>query len=845
LDPVTAALVGWLVNRIAAAGERMLARWLGRDKQANALRAVVSEAIRAAVNEITDPGDREAIAQALRRDDSGTPETGIGDLLALEDAVRHLVLPRLAVLAEQVHRADADHLIDAIAQNVMRGIQLNAARGGPLAPVADLLHHEQLAVIGGRIAGASERGADAGEEMARELKEMRRLLGSALPHSWSALVPSRPVRLAPRPAVLAGREQLLAHVHERLAGSGSGWPRVVALHGLGGAGKTSMALEYAHLHAEEYGVTWQFAAEDQATLAAGFAELARQLAGHDAFGADHVAQVHSSLAARQDAWLLLFDNAASHAALRPVLPPAGHGHVIVTSQDPHWPAGQAVEVPVLDQHVAAEFLLNRTGTADMGAARDLARQLGGLPLALEQAAAYMAVTGLSLAGYAGRFREQRATLLARGEPLGYERTVATTWSMAFRQLEQSAPPAVGLLRLVSCCAPEAVPLSLLLQPRPGLAGQLGAEVTSTLVPLLEDPLAAEDAVAALRRYSLVTPAGDGLVSVHRLVQAVTADQMPAELADQWRHAAAVLIDAAIPADPGSPETWPTCAALLPHTQAALTADSDGMGRIANYLGYSGSYLAARDLYKEVTEARMRIFGPEHANTLTSRNDLAYWTGLAGDAVKARDQFAALLPVRERVSGPEHPDTLTTSANLAQWTGVAGDAAGARDQFAALLPVRERVSGPEHPATLTVRAALARWTGTAGDAAGARDQSAALLPIRQRILGLTHPATLHTQYNLAYWAGAAGDAAGARDQLAALLPIRERILGPEHPDVLTTRTDLAYWTGAAGDAAGARDQLAALLPIRERILGPEHPDVLTTRTDLAYWTRQTGSGPRAT
>ena len=112
-------------------------------------------------------------------------------------------------------------------------------------------------------------------------------------------------------------------------------------------------------------------------------------------------------------------------------------------------------------------------------------------------------------------------------------------------------------------------MRLLLQPRPGHAGQLGDQVAPVLAPLLDDPLAAKDAVVALRRYSLVTPAGDGLVSVHRLVQAVTLGQMPAELARQWRQAAAALIEAAIPADTDRPETWPICAALLPHAQAAL------------------------------------------------------------------------------------------------------------------------------------------------------------------------------------------------------------------------------------------------------------------------------------
>ena len=140
-------------------------------------------------------------------------------------------------------------------------------------------------------------------------------------------------------------------------------------------------------------------------------------------------------------------------------------------------------------------------------------------------------------------------MLARGKATGYDSTLAATWSLAFGELEQSAPGAAGLLRLLACCAPEAVPLRALLRSREGLAGQLGPDVAPVLAPLLEDQLAAGDAIAALRRYSLVSPPAGGVVSVHRLVQAVTLDQMPAELAAAWRQAAAALIEAAIPDDP--------------------------------------------------------------------------------------------------------------------------------------------------------------------------------------------------------------------------------------------------------------------------------------------------------
>jgi hypothetical protein len=242
-----------------------------------------------------------------------------------------------------------------------------------------------------------------------------------------------------------------------------------------------------------------------------------------------------------------------------------------------------------------------------------------------------------------------------------------------------------------------------------------------------------DAIGALRRYSLVTPAADGSVSVsvHRLIQAVTADQMPAELAREWQQATAAVIEDAIPGDTEPPETWPIFAALLPHAQAALANGSAGIARIADYLGWSGSYAAARDLQQRIVDARERLHGPEHPDILAARAYLATLTGRAGHPAAARDQYAALLQVRERSFGLEHPDTLAAQYHLARWTGEAGEVAAARDLFAALLPVRERVLGPEHPDTLWTRAHLARWTGEARDPAGARDQFAALLPMRER------------------------------------------------------------------------------------------------------------------
>jgi hypothetical protein len=227
------------------------------------------------------------------------------------------------------------------------------------------------------------------------------------------------VQLAPRPTFLAGREELLAELDARLAVDGAGGPRVAVLCGLGGAGKTSVVLEYAHRQLAGAGVCWQFAAEDPAVLTAGFAVLAAQLGARDAADArDPVAAVHAVLARASAGWLVIFDNAPDLGSVEAFMPPAGPGRVLITSQSQYWPGGWAIQVPVLDQDVAAQFLTARTGDTDRESALELAGELDGLPLALEQAAAYMQATGTPLARYLPLFRARQSDLLERGEAAG-------------------------------------------------------------------------------------------------------------------------------------------------------------------------------------------------------------------------------------------------------------------------------------------------------------------------------------------------------------------------------------------------------------------------------------------
>ena len=291
---------------------------------------------------------------------------------------------------------------------------------------------------------------------------------------------------------------------------------------------------------------------------------------------------------------------------------------------------------MLGQVTAAEFLVARTGDNDHDAASHLAGQLGGLPLALEQAAAYIRATGLRTAEYLALFRAKQDQLLERGEPSGYPGTVATTWSLAFAGI-QEAPLAAGLLRLLAWCAPENIPIRLLLR-----RGDI--PLPAEAAPLLTDPLAVNDAIAVLRRYSLISQLVGDAVSVHRLVQAVTRSRLDGQQASVWQEALAALITAALPPNPQDPAVWSTYAALLPHAQAVLPPSSPGIARIATYLGLSGSYSAACALEEQILNASEQLHGPDHPETLTARASLARWTGEAGDAATARNQLAALIPV---------------------------------------------------------------------------------------------------------------------------------------------------------------------------------------------------------
>ncbi|HKO55613.1 MAG TPA: FxSxx-COOH system tetratricopeptide repeat protein, partial [Thermoanaerobaculia bacterium] len=405
---------------------------------------------------------------------------------------------------------------------------------------------------------------------------IRRLIASAPPPATLWNVPHA------RNPNFVGREELLDDLARALA-KDSAAAVVQAISGLGGVGKTQIAIEYAYRKRADYKLVWWIRSELPTTLASDYAALANPLGLSTAADqAVTVAAVKAWLQS-QEGWLLIFDNVEKPEDVAPYLPAGRAGHVILTSRNPNWRGvAEPLQVEVMPPEDAVRFLVQRSGQKDEAAAGEVAKELGYLPLAIEQAAAFMEERSTPVADYLQLFRTRRKELWAR------QRTpLATVWQMSIEKVRAENPAAEALLHLLAYLAPEDVPRSLL--------RGAGEDDVPELLRALVDPLAFDDAVAILRRYSLIKTDDDAL-SMHRLQQFVIRDSESPKEQTRWCADAGSLLSALMKPAIYDSRTWPARDRLISHTLSmnehatALGLATDG---IADICGRMGGYLAYR------------------------------------------------------------------------------------------------------------------------------------------------------------------------------------------------------------------------------------------------------------
>ncbi|WP_406396475.1 tetratricopeptide repeat protein [Streptomyces sp. NBC_00887] len=697
--------------------------------------------------------------------------------------------------------------------------------------------------------------------------------------------PREPASWPHQVGVIPSRAQSFQHRAEveqlRTAVAGGGTAVLCqVLTGTGGVGKTQLAADYARAAWESGGVdvlVW-ITASTRSAIVSGYAQAGAEVLGAGPQDPEQAAKTFLAwLEPKPDAkpcrWLVVLDDLAEPVALRGLLPPTSpSGRTLVTTRRRDaaltGPDRRLVTVGLFTSDEAAAYLTtvltahHRHEPADELTA--LAADLGYLPLALAQAAAYLIDSGRDCAAYRQLLADRARTLtdvLPEPDALPDDQatTVAAAWSLSIERADRLRPAGLArpMLQLAAMLDPNGIPAPVLTAP-PALVYLTehrtpGEDTSRSGRGRQVSAQDAADALRCLHRLSLIdhTPAtAHQAVRVHNLIQRAVRDSLPADQHDRLARAAA---DALADAWPEVERDTALARALRANTEALTSQAKDAfwhphphlvLYRTGTSLGESGQVTAAITHFQRLANAARDRLGPDHPYTLGARTALAMWRGEYGDAAGTADAYVGLLADYVRVLGEDHFQTLITRTHLALWRGRAGDAAGAADVLAELVADQERVLGPDHPQTLTTRSGLARWRGEAGEAAGAADALAELLEHMVRVLGPDCPDTLAVRFHLARWRGESGEPAGAADAYAGLLADCVRVLGEDHFQTLITRTHLALWRGRAGDAAGAADVLAQLVADQERVLGPDHPDTLTTRNDLARWRGEAGDAAGA-
>jgi nucleoside phosphorylase/tetratricopeptide (TPR) repeat protein len=555
--------------------------------------------------------------------------------------------------------------------------------------------------------------------------------------------PRSPVWMVPRrrDPHFVGREEELDALRAALAMTGtSALTQPAAVHGLGGVGKTLLAVEYAHRHGEDYSAVLWLNAENSTALAAAFADLARELDLPEADDPDPSRRVAAVLrwlsSPAPKPWLLVFDNAERREDVDPYVPRRHAGHVLITSRNPDWtPLAKAISVRPLPRARSIEMLRQGLPGGDDAEADGLAETLGDLPLALAQAAAFLRETGCGFADYLEQFRS-RGEVFDReqaAEP-GSGRTVAVTLALALDRLREAGndmSPAELVLARCAFYAPTEIPRELLEDE-------------------LADVKALNAAIKVLRSYSLVETTADGTVTVHRLVQRAVRERLPADTRVAFAAHAVRKLLARFPRPADDAGNWSHCRELLDHALDAIdhAASIDGAARnCAELLNQVGIYLSASATLgkaREVLERAVRLkeaaYGRDHPEVAITLGNLGNVVRGQGDLAEARRLQEWALRLKQSAYGPNHPEVARTLVNLGLVARSQGKHAEACRLLERALRLFETAHGLEHlevALTLTNLGLVAR---DRGDLAEARRLYGRALDLFRAALGEEHSST---------------------------------------------------------------------------------------------------------
>jgi tetratricopeptide (TPR) repeat protein len=648
-----------------------------------------------------------------------------------------------------------------------------------------------------------------------------------------------------------GREGTLAHLHQVLRNNKvAGLTQPQAINGLGGIGKTQIAVEYAYRYKDYYQAVFWANASTRDTLSAEVVILATllNLPEQHEHDQDIVVRAVKRWLNTHPFWLLILDNVDNLEVLMDFLPEHGKGDVLLTTRlQALGTVAQTIEIRKMGMEEGSEFLLRRSKIIASGISLDrvvqekqaqaieIVVELDGLPLALDQAGAYIEETGCGLTQYLSLYRlRHKELLLRRGRfPTDHPDSVAATWSLSFQEIEWKSPVAADLLRLLAFLKPEAIPEEIITSG--------AAELGSTLEELMHDPLELDKSVELLLHYSLIRRIPEeNALSIHRLVQVVLKDSMDKSMQRVWVEQAIRALSSIFPSM-GS-QKWESYQRYLPHVQVCLTlVEAYGLmlpeaahlfHRAASYLRENGRYQEAETLLKQALTIRQHLLKADHPDIASLLNDLGILYFNQGEYPRAKVFLEQALAMRQQVLGEESIEAAQTLYGLANLYRAWGSYLDAEPLYLQALHIRETKLGFEHVATAQSYYGLAKFYYGLEDYHQAKALFERVLSIRTKSLGDSHHKIASALNMLAKIYQKQNKPEEAKKMNLRALEIIKHTSGENHPKAATIINNLIEIYHSEGKYREAEPLIEGALKIHEQSLGLKHPFIAYSLSNLA-------------
>jgi len=667
---------------------------------------------------------------------------------------------------------------------------------------------------------------------------------AAVPRIWGH-IPQRNKNFTGRADILARLQQGTSNqISVVLPEQHSDDPLPQAVQGLGGVGKTAIAIEYAYRYRSDYDLVWWIPADQLPSIRGSLAQLAACLGLETTTaGTDDAIQALLDVLRRGDPfsrWLLIYDNADQPEDVFPLIP-RGPGDVLITSRNHRWQSVvNTVPMDVFTRSESQEFLDKRVpkGLTEVDADR-LAEKLGDLPLALDQAGAMLAETGMPVDEYLQLLDEHVTGIMAEGKAADYPLSITAAWKLSVSTLEQQLPQALELLRCCAFFGPEPIPRDVFRQGGRASGTALGSTISN--------PIRLSRAIRELGRFALVTLDGQ-TVSMHRLSQALLRDELTSEEQANYQREVRLILAAAAPKNPDDATEWPRYQELLPHITSYstdLVHSQEPMVRelalhTMRYLYQSGDYSSCATLTQRFVEGWITDDGPDSPDALRAERHL-------GNALRLLGRYSESYALTERtlersraVLGNSDPLTLILRNCFGADLRASGDFRRALELDEETRSLLEANAGPEDPRTLRLLSSLALDYGLNSEYTRARDLYASVFPQMSQVT------TRATTYDvLSIWNGLAwalrqlGEHVNALDVALEAQDFAQVSLGPEH--IATLRTVNGYTIVCRrfpNRRLEAQEVARDILALSRRLFGENHPDTLAIAISLSNLLRAT-------